>query len=67
MPETIFNSYFLVSFRSDSIITWGKKEDMYGHHDEFIHIDLAVVTFDELTMKMKSSIKLYTNKKEKYA
>jgi len=66
MPETIFDAYFLVSFRSDSIITWGKKEDMYGHHDEFIHIDLAVVTFKELTMKMKSSIELYTNKKEKY-
>ena len=31
MPETIFNSYFLVSFRSDTIITWGKREDMYQH------------------------------------
>jgi hypothetical protein len=66
MPQTIFDSYFLVSFRSDTIITWGKKEDMYQHHNEFIHIDLAVVTFKELTPKMKSSLEFYTNNKEKY-
>jgi hypothetical protein len=67
MPETIFNSYFLVSFRSDTIITWGKKEDMYQHQNEFIHLDLQVVAFQNLTMKMKSSIEFYTNNKEQYA
>jgi hypothetical protein len=66
MPETIFNSYFLVSFRSDTIITWGKEEDMYKHQNEFIHLNLQVVAFQELTMKMQSSIEFYTNKKEKY-
>ena len=42
MPQTIFDSYFLVSFRSDTIITWGKEKDMYQHHNEFIHIDLEI-------------------------
>lgn len=66
MPETIFDAYFLVSFRSDTIITWGKEKDMYQHHNEFIHIDLAVVTFKKLTPKMKSSLEFYTNNKETY-
>jgi hypothetical protein len=39
---------------------------MYQHHNEFIHIDLAVVTFKELTPKMKSSLEFYTNNKEAY-
>jgi hypothetical protein len=67
MPETIFNSYFLVSFQSDTIITWGKEENMYQHQNEFIHLDLQVVAFQNLTMKMKSSIEFYTNNKEQYA
>ena len=66
MPQTIFDSYFLVNFKSNVIITWGREEDMYQHQNDFIHIDLAVVTFNELTQTMKSSLEFYTNNKEAY-
>ena len=66
MPQTIFDSYFLVNFKSDVIITWGREKNMYQHQNDFIHIDLAVVTFNELTQTMKSSLEFYTNKKETY-
>lgn len=61
MPKRVFDVYFLVSFKSDTIITWGKKEDMHQHQNEFIHLDLQVIAFQNLTKKMKDSISLYTN------
>ena len=66
MPQTIFNSYFLVHFESDTIITWGKEEDMYKDQYDFIQIHLQIVAFENLTQTMKSSLEFYTNTKETY-
>ena len=65
MPQTIFDSYFLVNFKSDTIITWGKEEDMYKHQYDFIQIDLQIVAFENLTQTMKSSLEFHRNNKEK--
>jgi hypothetical protein len=66
MPQTIFDSYFLVHFKSDTIITWGKEEDMYKHQYDFIQMDFQIVTFQNLTQTMKNSLEFYTNNKETY-
>jgi hypothetical protein len=65
MPETIFDSYFLVNFKHDAIIKWGSEKDMYRMQYHLIYLDLDVVAFQNLTQKMKSSLEFYTNNKEK--
>ena len=66
MPQTIFNSYFLVNFKSNVIIKWGTEIEMQKLQYEFIYLDLSIVTFENLTQTMKSSLEFYTNNKEKY-
>jgi len=66
MPETIFNSYFLVNFKSNVIIKWGTEIEMQKLQYEFIYLDLNIVTFENLTQTMKSSLEFYTNNKETY-
>jgi hypothetical protein len=66
MPQTIFNSYFLVNFKSNVIIKWGTKIEMQKLQYEFIYLDLSIVTFENLTQTMKSSLEFYTNNKETY-
>jgi len=66
MPETIFNSYFLVNFKSNVIIKWGTEIEMQKLQYEFIYLDLSIVTFENLTQTMKSSLEFYTNNKETY-
>jgi hypothetical protein len=66
MPQTIFNSYFLVNFKSNVIIKWGTEIEMQKLQYEFIYLDLSIVTFENLTQTMKSSLEFYTNNKETY-
>ena len=66
MLQTIFNSYFLVNFKSNVIIKWGTEIEMRAMQHHFIYLDLSIITFDELTQTMKSSLEFYTNNKETY-
>jgi len=66
MPQTIFNSYFLVNFKSNVIIKWGTEIEMQKLQYEFIYLDLSIVTFENLTQTMKNSLEFYSNNKETY-
>lgn len=58
--ESILDSWFLVDFADDSIISWGSEKDMTQLLNES-YGGLTLVTYSNLTLKMKESISLYTN------
>jgi hypothetical protein len=52
MPETLFNSHFLVDFETSTVLNYGELSEMIDLMDQS-HGNLFVVSYENLNAQMK--------------